>query len=249
MSFSKKQIEMLEAPLENQMVKEVQGNAYLPSTYVVDTANRVFGFDGWSSEVLELRILSENLNAKMKNGVGVEVVVLAHVKVTVKVGDNEYVSHTDVSTGSSKMGLNSISKVYDTAHKGAVSTAMTRCFRKFGNQFGNVLYQIKSGFYNSEQGSVYDNEEIESMPSEESQEQPKDDLFNPKKIAKEISSIHKNSLNEEQKPTNKTKKILELIGEAKKGKKDDQGKPIISIEFLPKNDLLKLLEMVQNVKA
>jgi hypothetical protein len=145
--LTKTQISNLSAPLEQQMVKTTQGQKYIPSTFINDQLNRIFGFCEWSMTTISTEIVHKDFNAKLSNGgVAVEVVAMATVEIKIHKTGAVY---QDVSTGSSKMGINSVSKVFDTAIKSAVSTAQTRATRHMGMQFGNVLYQLKSGVYTS----------------------------------------------------------------------------------------------------
>ena len=147
--LSDKSIHLLQQPLEPHLVKQNQGNDYIPSTYINDQLNRIFGFGQWSGEVLECRVIHENFNAKLKSGAdAVEVVAMARVRITLANG----AVYEDVNTDNSLMGVRSVAKVFDSALKGAVSGAYTRASRHMGNQFGNVLYQTKEGYYTSQQG-------------------------------------------------------------------------------------------------
>jgi len=155
--LTKKTIELLEKPLEGHLVKTVSkgrgSSPYIPSTYINDQLNRIFGFGQWSGEITECRILHENPNAKLSNGSpAFEVVAMARVKISLSNG----ASYEDINTHSVKMGLNSVGQAFDSAMKSAVSGAYTRASRHMGMQFGNVLYQLKSGEYVSEQGSAND---------------------------------------------------------------------------------------------
>ena len=68
-----------------------------------------------------------------------------------------------------------------------------------------------------------------------------------KLCANEIAKIHKESLDDNGTPTENTSKIIALIEQAKKDKKDDKGKRIETISLLPIEDLKTLLEDVKNV--
>jgi len=177
--LTKKTIELLEKPLERHLVKTVSkgrgSNPYIPSTYINDQLNRIFGFGQWSGEVVECRILYENPNAKLSNGSpAFEVVAMARVRITLANG----ASYEDVNTHSVKMGLNSVGQAFDSAMKSAVSGAYTRASRHMGMQFGNVLYQLKSGEYVSSQGSANDatfidlNNDDDALISQSEQNEP-----------------------------------------------------------------------------
>ena len=58
MTFTKEQTEQLNQPIDPNVVAfRQQGSmqlAYLESWYVINEANRIFGFDGWQSETVQL---------------------------------------------------------------------------------------------------------------------------------------------------------------------------------------------------
>lgn len=62
-----------------------------------------------------------------------------------------------------------------------------------------------------------------------------------------ITNIYKSTLDANRKPTKISKSISNLIGQAKEGKKDNQGKPIVNIELLPLEVLQKLLNDIETL--
>ena len=58
MTFSKEQVDFLKQPIDPKAVssREQKGMqlSYLESWYVINEANRIFGFDGWWSETVQL---------------------------------------------------------------------------------------------------------------------------------------------------------------------------------------------------
>ena len=61
MTFTKEQTELLNQPIDPKNVETRDGNrsgslqlAYVESWHVIKEANRIFGFDGWSSETIQL---------------------------------------------------------------------------------------------------------------------------------------------------------------------------------------------------
>jgi hypothetical protein len=112
----------------------------------------------------------------------------------------------------------------------------------------NTLHEVREG---SRVDIDIDDPEPEPEPAKTKQyDKDKTDIVD---IVNQISDIYKSALDANKKPTSKSKKILNLIEEAKKGKKDGQSKPIVNIALLPQNDLVKLLKAVQkavqNVEA
>jgi len=103
---------------------------YLEGWHVINEANRIFGFGGWSYEILSLKQACE----PTKNGNG-NLVVAYICTISVSV---DGVTRQDVGYGSG------ISKSLGDAHEGATKEAVTdalkRALRTFGNQFGLALY-------------------------------------------------------------------------------------------------------------
>lgn len=149
MGFTQSQIEALNVPITADVVKERKGPggkmlSYLPAFHVIDTANKVFGFDGWSAE-------TTSLNTRVSNEG--TVITTAQVRVTVSVpetivttdgegkivesrtGNVRTIERMGVGHGSSKSAYD-----YEFAEKEAESDALKRAFRTFGAQFGNSLY-------------------------------------------------------------------------------------------------------------
>lgn len=141
--FTEKQIAELENQIDTSVVKKREGPrgmmlSYIPGFYAIDTANEIFGFDGWSYEIEDLK--SEKFNTevpdKYKKDVVrpcIEVRTTARVKVTINdivrsdVGHGNSQSYTDIPD-------------YEFSEKEAVTDALKRALRSFGNRFGNSLY-------------------------------------------------------------------------------------------------------------
>ena len=106
--------------------------SYIEGHYVISTANRIFGFDGWQSAVKDLQLFETEK--------GYECVATVQLRVDCR--ENEWIVRTDVGTGSSsfKMGR-------DKCVKEAVTDAMKRAFRTFGCQFGNSLYDKENALH------------------------------------------------------------------------------------------------------
>ena len=137
--FNDQQIERLSAPIQPSRIKTRQkGNmtlSYLEGHDLINAANRIFGFGGWSYRITGLEQISEEVNHNDNVVVGYKATVEATVYDPFH---KSTVSREDVGFG---VG---IGKDYATAHesagKEAVTDAMKRAFRTFGNQFGNSLY-------------------------------------------------------------------------------------------------------------
>jgi DNA recombination protein Rad52 len=103
---------------------------YLEGWHVINEANRIFGFGGWSYEILSLKQACEVTQNTKGNNV---VAYICTISVLV-----DGVTRQDVGYGSG------ISKSLGDAHEGATKEAVTdalkRALRTFGNQFGLALY-------------------------------------------------------------------------------------------------------------
>ena len=132
---------LLEQPLDAARVKHRDAGRgqtvpYLEGYDVIDAANRIFGFDGWSYEVESVGLASTF--AVTRRGAKVEVTLYeARVKVTA-LG----VTRLDVGTN---LTSDDRPESHDTSIKGAVTDALKRALRTFGAQFGNDLYDKGTG--------------------------------------------------------------------------------------------------------
>lgn len=133
MTFTPEQNKALSAKLDPKHVIKPTGSFgpkgdYLEGWHVINEANRIFGFDGWSY-THELKQVSKETNAKGN----IEIGYICNCTVTV--GD---IIRQDVGYGSGA------AKKEGDAHEGAVKEAVTdalkRCLRTFGNPFGLALY-------------------------------------------------------------------------------------------------------------
>ena len=137
--FTDKQNQLLKINLDGRRVKtRQQGNislSYLEGYDIIDTANFAFGFGNWGYEVKELQQVSEETNQNQNRVIGYKAVVTVTV---FDVHHKSYVVREDVGFGTG------IARDYASAHesgaKEAVTDALKRAFRTFGNQFGNALY-------------------------------------------------------------------------------------------------------------
>ena len=134
MTFSQEQNAELAKPLDAKHVKGRKQSgrtvSYVEGWHVIAEANRIFGFDGWARETVEL---IEN-TAPTKNANGNHVVSF-RAKVRVTAGA---VTREGIGFGS---GISSdIHDAYEGAIKEAETDAMKRALMTFGNPFGLALY-------------------------------------------------------------------------------------------------------------
>ena len=140
MGFDEVQKAALRRDLPRDMVMTKPGStgaAYLPGWYVIDHANRVFGHDGWSFRVLEIREVFSGRKGPAE-GANVLGAYEALVEVTV-----QGVVRQDVGLDSFDDPPHAVLAGIDKARKGCVTDGLKRCFRTFGMGFGLALYDKK----------------------------------------------------------------------------------------------------------
>jgi DNA recombination protein Rad52 len=138
MKFSQTQIDELNAPLHRDVVKtREQGGktlSFVEGWYVIAEANRIFGFDGWSSETLDVHcVVERERTIGVQAGSGWGVTYTARVRI--------------VAGGITRDGFGAGSGVnvdpglaHEKAIKEAETDARKRALMTFGNPFGLALY-------------------------------------------------------------------------------------------------------------
>lgn len=132
--FDKAVTDQLKAPLSKACVKKnPKGFDYVEGWHAIAEANRIFGFEGWDRETVEMRQLGE---PEQVNG-NWRVAYHCRVRITVRAG-----SEIVVRDGSG-YGSGIVKDIRD-AHEGAIkeaeTDAMKRALMTFGNPFGLALY-------------------------------------------------------------------------------------------------------------
>lgn len=134
--FNAQQIEELSAKLDRSHVKErVQAGrklSYVEGWHAIAEANRIFGYDAWTRETLDLRMVAERERA-VGQGQGFGVTYIAKVRVIV-----DGVAREGIGAGHGidrDLGL-----AHESAVKEAETDAMKRALMTFGNPFGLALY-------------------------------------------------------------------------------------------------------------
>lgn len=146
MSFTDEQKQILGSTLDPKNVSSRKnyggsGNlSYLKSWFVVQEANRIFGFDKWSRETLHIeRVATTPYIKKGKNGYpDTDMIAISYMaRVRITVGDivREGCGYGDGQAAADKAG-----SAHELALKEAESDAMKRAFMTFGNPFGLALY-------------------------------------------------------------------------------------------------------------
>ena len=158
MSFNEEQKNLLNQKINKNNVSFRSGGggqqlAYVESWHVIQEANRIFGFDGWSSETLETFLVSEDPKC---------ITYVARVRITV--GD---IVREGTGAGHGRMG--SIGDKYESAVKEAESDARKRALMQFGDQFGLSLYDKDKAWLKADdsKSTVSSNEPIERSESDQ----------------------------------------------------------------------------------
>jgi len=140
--FTPEQIAALAAPLSRDHVKTRQqagrNVSYLEGWQVIAEANRIFGFDGWDRETIDLCCISEKpCEIGQGKKPGFRVAYICKSRIVVYAGDRRiiregtgYGSGIDVDVG----------EAHESAAKEAETDCMKRGLMTFGNPFGLALY-------------------------------------------------------------------------------------------------------------
>ena len=138
--LSTEQIAELNAPLNRTNVKSrTQGSRdvyYVEGWHVIAEANRIFGFDGWTSETVELHCVGRDqaeIGAAKRPGFGIT--YRAKVRITVP--------HSSVFREGYGAGHGidvDLGQAHESAIKEAETDARKRALMTFGNPFGLALY-------------------------------------------------------------------------------------------------------------
>ena len=108
--------------------------AYLEGSTVIEQANRVFGYGGWGYDLVGEIVLREGESVDEQTG---EAKPWRAYAATVRVTVPGSPPRTD--TGFQAVADETV-EGHETAHKGAVTDALKRALRSYGDQFGNGLY-------------------------------------------------------------------------------------------------------------
>ena len=143
--LSPEQAAALTAPLNraNVQTRSQAGRSfnYLEGWVAIREANRIFGFDGWQRETIELRCVSESqrpIGREQKSGWGVTYIA----KVRIRLGSQASGVPSLIREGSGAgHGIDmDLGLAHESALKEAETDAMKRALMTFGNPFGLALY-------------------------------------------------------------------------------------------------------------
>lgn len=120
--------------------------SYLEGWDAIGVANDIFDFDGWSSDVIELVHIGTDEYKSSSGKTGWQTAYRA--TVVVHVGD---VRHGDSGFGNGISYANAIES-HEMALKEAVTDALKRALRHWGDQFGLCLYDKEQRGVGTEEG-------------------------------------------------------------------------------------------------
>ena len=132
-------VEKLAQTLDPALVSHRKGRGgksfpYLEGHAAISQANRVFGYGGWGYELMGDVAYRDQKSVDTKTG---EISTSGMYCATVRVTVPGVPPRTDVGCHAV---AEETSEGHDTAYKGAVTDALKRALRSFGDQFGNGLY-------------------------------------------------------------------------------------------------------------
>lgn len=108
-----------------------QNVSYIEGWKALNLANEIFGFNGWSSELISVQVDFMDSHGSGRVSLGLSVVV----RITIR--DGTY--HEDFGYGFIENAKNK-AMAFEKCKKEAFTDGMKRCLRCFGNVLGNCLY-------------------------------------------------------------------------------------------------------------
>lgn len=137
MGFSNKQLSALKSDVDPAFTRLRKLNdgrelPYIEGWYAISEANRIFGFDAWSRETLDVKCLQ----AREVRG-SFHVLYLAKVRLTVRAGDHETIREGYGTGGATS---DSLGEAHEKALKSAETDATKRALATFGRPFGLALH-------------------------------------------------------------------------------------------------------------
>ena len=168
--FNDKQNQVLAYELDSSRIKSrSKGNitlSYIEGFDVIETANKIFGYGNWDYTISKLEQVSQEQNQNQNN------VICYKAVVNVTVHDlthSKSVTREDVGFGT---GIaKTLADAHESSAKEAVTDAIKRAMRSFGNQFGNSLYD-KSRQHQSQTPNIQQAQQMQqSQPQQLQQSQ------------------------------------------------------------------------------
>jgi hypothetical protein len=121
---------LLDEPIPRECISEKQGLSYISHRYIKEHLNKVFGWDGWSYEVVDKQIFEEKLAC------------FAHVRLTV-MGNSGPVTRDGMALGFP--ANQDTAQSFDFAIAESVTDALKRAAVSLGSSMGLELYPMTKG--------------------------------------------------------------------------------------------------------
>jgi hypothetical protein len=181
------QVGVLMAPINENRVSARQGYSYVEAWDIKATLIRVFGFGGFSSEVVESKIIDirdDGRQGTKADGTPKTPYVMAYARVRLTIfgigplGEDAVYVEAAIGTNDGY----TIGDVADNALKSAASDALKRCAINLGTQFGLSLYNNGSRadvirvLLNPEQKAMLDAHR--ESPQQQSQQEDRESAAN-----------------------------------------------------------------------
>lgn len=151
--FNDQQTKALSSELSTDRIK-VRDKANIKLSYlegfdIIDTANNIFGYGNWAYTISSLEQVSQEVNANQN----VVICYKAIVKIDVyDIDHSTMISRQDVGFGTGV--ARSLADAHENSAKEAVTDALKRSLRSFGNQFGNSLYDKSKSVAQNGNGNI-----------------------------------------------------------------------------------------------
>jgi len=136
MGFTNTTTRKLRAKLNGDNIRTREWNgktlSYIEGWHALAEANRIFGFDGWNRETVELKCIVESSTRQAPH-----CAYIARVRISVQAGEEQVVRE---GTGAGYTAAGSLAEAHALAAKEAETDATKRALATFGNPFGLALY-------------------------------------------------------------------------------------------------------------
>ena len=136
MGFTDTTTRKLRAKLNGDNIRTREWNgktlSYIEGWHALSEANRIFGFDGWNRETVELKCIVESSTRQSPH-----CAYIAKVRISVQAGEEQIVR---AGTGAGYTAAGSLAEAHALAAKEAETDATKRALATFGNPFGLALY-------------------------------------------------------------------------------------------------------------
>lgn len=137
-TVTRAQHDVLLLPIKPHRVGKKDGQSHVEAYDIRAHLNRIFGFAGWSGEVIACELMYESpCEIGQDKKPGYEVGYRVTYQLTIL---STGATYTEAAFGGQKMGVKSRGDCHDFAIKTAESQALKRCAINLGDQFGLSLY-------------------------------------------------------------------------------------------------------------